>query len=62
MNINLKGVFLGMKYQIPLILKSGGGAIVNTSSGAGDLSRVTKVMFLTWLHLGVDLQSALGFS
>ncbi|MEH2258465.1 glucose 1-dehydrogenase [Nostoc sp.] len=35
MNINLKGVFLGMKYQIPLILKSGGGAIVNTSSGAG---------------------------
>ncbi|MBD2682286.1 MULTISPECIES: hypothetical protein [Nostoc] len=23
-----------------------------------DLSRVTKVMFLTWLHQGVDLQSA----
>ena len=34
-DINLKGVFLGMRYQIPLILKSGGGAIVNTSSGAG---------------------------
>jgi NAD(P)-dependent dehydrogenase (short-subunit alcohol dehydrogenase family) len=24
-----------MKYQIPLMLKQGGGAIVNTSSGAG---------------------------
>jgi NAD(P)-dependent dehydrogenase (short-subunit alcohol dehydrogenase family) len=35
MNIDLRGIFLCMKYQIPLILASGGGAIVNTSSGAG---------------------------
>ena len=34
-DIDLRGVFLCMKYQIPLILKQGGGAIVNTSSGAG---------------------------
>src|ERR1700730_9629767 len=34
-NINLRGVFLCMKHEIPLILKQGGGAIVNTSSGAG---------------------------
>ena len=33
--INLRGVFLCMKHQIPLMLKQGGGAIVNTSSGAG---------------------------
>ena len=33
--INLRGVFLCMKYEIPLILAQGGGAIVNTSSGAG---------------------------
>src|SRR4051794_4200060 len=33
--INLRGVFLCMKYEIPLILNQGGGAIVNTSSGAG---------------------------
>lgn len=33
--INLRGVFLCMKYEIPLMLKNGGGAIVNTSSGAG---------------------------
>lgn len=34
-DINLNGVFYGMKYQIPEILASGGGAIVNTSSVAG---------------------------
>lgn len=33
--INLSGVFMCMKYQIPLMLQQGGGAIVNTSSGAG---------------------------
>ncbi|MBW4463444.1 MAG: SDR family oxidoreductase [Nodosilinea sp. WJT8-NPBG4] len=34
-DINLRGVFLCMKQEIPLILKQGSGAIVNTSSGAG---------------------------
>jgi NAD(P)-dependent dehydrogenase (short-subunit alcohol dehydrogenase family) len=34
-SIDLRGVFLCMKYEIPLMLKQGGGAIVNTSSGAG---------------------------
>ncbi len=33
--INLKGVFLGMKYAIPAMLESGGGAIVNTASASG---------------------------
>jgi NAD(P)-dependent dehydrogenase (short-subunit alcohol dehydrogenase family) len=33
--VNLRSVFLCMKYEIPLLLKQGGGAIVNTSSGAG---------------------------
>ena len=35
LNVNLRGIFLCMKYEIPLMLKQGGGAIVNTSSGAG---------------------------
>jgi NAD(P)-dependent dehydrogenase (short-subunit alcohol dehydrogenase family) len=33
--INLKGIWLCMKYEIPQMLNNGGGAIVNTSSGAG---------------------------
>lgn len=34
-NINLKGVYLSLKYQIAAMLKNGGGAIVNTSSIGG---------------------------
>jgi NAD(P)-dependent dehydrogenase (short-subunit alcohol dehydrogenase family) len=33
--INLRGVFLAMKYEISALLQSGGGAIVNMSSTAG---------------------------
>ncbi len=35
MAVNLRGVFLCMKHQVPLMRKTGGGVIVNTSSGAG---------------------------
>jgi NAD(P)-dependent dehydrogenase (short-subunit alcohol dehydrogenase family) len=33
--VTLRGVFLAMKYEIPAILDSGGGSIVNMSSTAG---------------------------
>ena len=36
LNTNLSGVFFGLKYQIPAILASGGGAIVNVSSVFSD--------------------------
>jgi NAD(P)-dependent dehydrogenase (short-subunit alcohol dehydrogenase family) len=35
LDINLTGVFLCMKHEIPLMLRQGGGAIVNMSSVAG---------------------------
>jgi len=34
-DINLKGVWLGMKHQIPAMLENGGGAIVNNASVMG---------------------------
>ena len=37
--INLRGVFLCMKYQIPEMLKVGGGSIINTSSLAAIVTR-----------------------
>jgi NAD(P)-dependent dehydrogenase (short-subunit alcohol dehydrogenase family) len=37
--VNLTGVFLGMKYAIPEMLKRDGGVIINTSSAAGVMPR-----------------------
>jgi NAD(P)-dependent dehydrogenase (short-subunit alcohol dehydrogenase family) len=33
--VNIRGTFLGMKFQIPAMLRSGGGTIVNMASVAG---------------------------
>lgn len=38
MGVNLHSVFYGMKYEIPAMLASGGGSIVNTSSILGLVS------------------------
>ena len=35
MSVNAKGVFLGMKYAVPALEKTGGGVIVNISSISG---------------------------
>jgi len=35
MATNVRGTWLSMKYEVPAILATGGGAIVNCSSGAG---------------------------
>jgi NAD(P)-dependent dehydrogenase (short-subunit alcohol dehydrogenase family) len=34
-SINLRGVFLGMKYAIPFMIAGGGGSVINTASVAG---------------------------
>jgi NAD(P)-dependent dehydrogenase (short-subunit alcohol dehydrogenase family) len=33
--VNLRGVFLGMKYALPVMLRGGGGSIINVASVAG---------------------------
>lgn len=35
LDVTLKGVWLGMKYQLPAMEAAGGGAIVNIASGSG---------------------------
>lgn len=35
MAINARGVFLGMKFQLPVMAEAGGGCILNTASAAG---------------------------
>jgi NAD(P)-dependent dehydrogenase (short-subunit alcohol dehydrogenase family) len=38
MSINARGVFLGMRYGIPMMAAAGGGSIINTASIAGSVA------------------------
>lgn len=47
MNVNVKGVFLGCKFGIPLIQKSGGGSVINTASFVAHLGAATPQIAYT---------------
>lgn len=47
MQVNLRGYLLGCKYAIPHLVKSGGGAIVNTASMAGELGDLARIAYGT---------------
>jgi len=49
-DINLKGVWLCMKYEIPQMLKHGGGAIVNTSSVCGLIGNPNLAAYVASKH------------
>src|SRR3954454_9194858 len=64
-DINLRGVFLCMKHEIPLILQhGGGGAIVNTSSGAGIIGIKGSPAYTAAKHgvLGLTKAAALDYA
>jgi NAD(P)-dependent dehydrogenase (short-subunit alcohol dehydrogenase family) len=63
-DIDLRGVFLCMKYEIPLILKQGGGAIVNTSSGAGIIGIKGSPAYTAAKHgvIGLTKAAALDYA
>jgi NAD(P)-dependent dehydrogenase (short-subunit alcohol dehydrogenase family) len=53
--VNLKGVFLGLKYQLRHLAAHGGGAIVNTSSLAGLIAAPEAVAYVASKHGVVGL-------
>jgi NAD(P)-dependent dehydrogenase (short-subunit alcohol dehydrogenase family) len=57
-SVNLKGVWLGMKYQIPAMLRHGGGSIVNTASLAGLMAVPTLAAYIASKHGVVGLTRA----
>src|SRR5436190_3248745 len=63
-DINLRGVFLCLKHEIPLVLKQGGGAIVNTSSGAGVIGIKGSPAYTAAKHgvIGLTRAAALDYA
>ena len=57
-SVNLKGIWLGLKYEIPHMLAHGGGAIVNTSSSAGVTGIANVAVYTASKHGVVGLTKA----
>lgn len=57
-DINLNGVFYGMKYQIPAIERAGGGAIANLASILGSVGTANSAAYTAAKHGVVGLTKA----
>ena len=64
MNVDVKGVWLCMKYEIPQMLKNGGGAIVNMSAAAGVVGLPQNSIYSASKHavLGLTKSAALEYA
>jgi NAD(P)-dependent dehydrogenase (short-subunit alcohol dehydrogenase family) len=57
-SINLSGVFYGLRYQIPAILKSGGGSIINIASILGKVGTKGSPAYVASKHGVIGLTEA----
>jgi NAD(P)-dependent dehydrogenase (short-subunit alcohol dehydrogenase family) len=55
MDVNIKGVLLSMKHEIPAMLKRGGGAIVNNASIAGTIGFASASVYVASKHAVVGM-------
>jgi NAD(P)-dependent dehydrogenase (short-subunit alcohol dehydrogenase family) len=64
MGVNLDGVFYGMRYAIPEMLKAGGGAIVNMASILGSVGFAGACAYTATKHalLGLTKVAALEYT
>jgi NAD(P)-dependent dehydrogenase (short-subunit alcohol dehydrogenase family) len=60
MDINVKGVWLSLKHEIPAMLKTGGGAVVNNASIAGLVGFATAPVYAASKHAVVGLTKAVA--
>ena len=63
-NVNLNGVFYGLRYQIPAMERAGGGAIVNMASILGSVGFANSSAYVASKHalLGLTKTAAMEYA
>lgn len=60
MDINLKGVWLCIRHEIPYMLESGGGAVVNTASVGGQVGMPQMSLYCAAKHAVIGLTKSIA--